>query len=218
MLRQSNRESTDVLGEWHPLVQQLGSTEGLIALSTASHSLQLNNVDSVQALLHFLETYQSQILIPLELPAIQRAYRHASRNETRELSAFDQGLAEETVLKPFANASRRVGQAQLKRLRPLRDHRLLQRYLRAVESGLANGWHTLVYGVTLSAYSLPVLQGLTSYEKQTLLGFMHAVSRTLRLSENDCRDLLDRLSPSLPQYMEPILGEDDNGPRTKVSF
>ena len=47
---------------------------------------------------------------------------------------------------------------------------------------------------------------------------MHAVSRTLRLSENDCRDLLDRLSPSLPQYMEPILGEDDNGPRTKVSF
>jgi urease accessory protein UreF len=217
MLRQTNPETTELLGEWHPLVQQLGSTEGLIALSTASHSLQLNNVDSVQALLRFLEAYQSQILIPHELPAIQRAYRHASRNETRELVAFDRQLEEEPALKSFANASRRVGQAQLKRLRPLRDHRLLQRYLRAVDDGLAHGWHTLVYGVTLSVYSLPIIQGLNSYEKQTLLGFMHAVSRTLKLSENDCRDLLEQLSPSLPQPMAPILGEDCN-PRTHLSY
>jgi urease accessory protein UreF len=217
MLRQTNPETTELLGEWHPLVQQLGSTEGLIALSTASHSLQLTNVDSVKALLCFLEAYQSQILIPLELPAIQRAYRHTSRNETRELVAFDRQLAEELALKSFANASRRVGQAQLKRLRPLRDHRLLQRYLRAVDDGLAHGWHTLVYGVTLSVYSLPIIQGLNSYEKQTLLGFMHAVSRTLKLSENDCRDLLEQLSPTLPQPMAPILGEDCN-PRTHVSY
>jgi urease accessory protein UreF len=217
MLRQKNPESTELLGEWHPLVQQLGSAEGLIALSTASHSLQLNNVDSVPALLRFLEAYQSQILIPLELPAIQRAYRHASRNETRELVAFDRQMDGEPALKSFANASRRVGQAQLRRLRPLRDHRLLQRYLRAVDEGLAHGWHTLVYGVTLSVYSLPVLQGLNSYEKQTLLGFMHAVSRTLRLSEKDCRDLLEQLSPSLPQPTAPILGEETQ-PRTHLSF
>lgn len=216
-MRRTNSETTELLGEWHPLVQQLGSTEGLIALSTASHTLQLNNVDNVQALLRFLEAYQSQILIPLELPAIQRAYRHASRNETRELVAFDRELAGELALKTFVNASRRVGQAQLKRLRPLRDHRLLQRYLRAVDEGVAHGWHTLVYGVTLSVYSLPILQGLNSYEKQTLLGFMHAVSRTLRLSENDCRDLLEQLSPSLPQPSAPILGEDCN-PRTHVSY
>jgi urease accessory protein UreF len=217
MLRQTNPESTELLGDWHPLVQQLGSAEGLVALSTASHSLHLSNVDSVPSLLRFLEAYQSQVLIPFELPAIQRAFRHASRNETRELIAFDQQLAAETALKPFANASRRVGQAQLKRLRPLRDHRLLQRYLRAVDDGLANGWHTLVYGLTLSVYSLPVLQGLNSYEKQTLLGFMHAVSRTLKLSENDCRTLLEQLSPSLPNPTEPILG-DEHPPRTHLSF
>ena len=217
MLRQTNPESTELLGDWHPLVQQLGSAEGLVALSTASHSLHLSNVDSVPSLLRFLEAYQSQVLIPFELPAIQRAFRHASRNETRELIAFDQQLATETALKPFANASRRVGQAQLKRLRPLRDHRLLQRYLRAVDDGLANGWHTLVYGLTLSVYSLPVLQGLNSYEKQTLLGFMHAVSRTLKLSENDCRTLLEQLSPSLPNPTEPILG-DEHPPRTHLSF
>lgn len=217
MLRQTNPETTELLGDWHPLVQQLGSAEGLVALSTASHSLQLSNVDSHRSLLRFLEAYQSQVLIPYELPAIQRAFRHASRNETRELIAFDQEIAAEPVLKPFANASRRVGQSQLKRLRPLRDHRLLQRYLRAVDGGTANGWHTLVYGVTLSVYSLPVIQGLTSYEKQTLLGFMHAVSRTLKLSENDCRNLLEQLSPSLPTPPEPILGEE-HPPRSSFSF
>ena len=217
MLRQTNPETTELLGEWHPLVQQLDSTEGLVSLSTASHSLQLDNVDSVQSLMQFLEAYQSQILIPFELPAIQRSFRHASRNETRELIAYDLQLAEETTLKPFANASRRVGQAQLKRLRPLRDHRLLQRYLRAMDNNQAHGWHTLVYGVTLSVYSLPVLQGLSSYEKQTILGFMHAVSRTLRFSENDCRDLLAQLSPSLPCSTEPILGEE-HSPRSHFSF
>ena len=217
MLRQSNPESTEQLGEWHPLAGQLGSTEGLIALSTASHSLQLNHVDSRESLFQFLEAYQSQILIPYELPAIQRAFRHASRNETRELIAFDKQLVDESALKAFGNASRRVGQSQLKRLRPLRDHRLLQRYLRAVDEGTAHGWHTLVYGVTLSVYSLPVIQGLNSYEKQTLLGFMHAVSRTLRLSESDCRNLLEQLSPSLPRSTEPILGGDEN-PRTKINF
>ena len=216
-MRQTNPETTELLGDWHPLLQQLGSAEGLVTLSTASHSLQLNNVDSVSSLVTFLETYQSQILIPHELPAIQRAYRHASRNETRELVAFDQELANEPALKLFASASRRVGQAQLKRLRPLRDHRLLQRYLRTMDDGVANAWHTLVYGLTLSVYSLPVLQGLASYEKQTLLGFMHAVSRTLRLSEDDCRNLLEQLSPSLPSPTEPILGEE-HSPRCHFSF
>jgi urease accessory protein UreF len=218
MLRQPNPESTELLGDMHPLVQQLGSAEGLVALSTASHSLQLKNVDSVASLLQFLEAYQSHILIPHELPAIQRAFRHASRNETRELVAFDVSIASEPLLRPFAAASRRVGQAQLKRLRPLRDQRLVQRYLKAVETDAANGWHTLVYGLTLSLYSLPVLQGLASYEKQTLLGFMHAVARSLRLSELDCQNLLAQLTPSLPRPMEPILGEDDETPRSKLSY
>lgn len=206
-----------MLGDWHPLEEQLGTTDGLVCLSTASHSLQLKNVDSVASLAQFLESYQSQVLIPFELPAIQRAFRHASRNETRELIAFDLAVAEEPMLRPFAGASRRVGQAQLKRLRPLRDHRLLQRYLRAVEEGAAHGWHTLVFGITLSIYSLPVLQGLASYEKQTLLGFMHAVSRSLRLSEAACAELLEALSPCLPRPHEDILGEEESA-RSKLSF
>ncbi|MEY2408868.1 MAG: hypothetical protein QOF48_1538 [Verrucomicrobiota bacterium] len=217
MLKQPHPESSELLGDWHPLVQQLGSTDGLVSFSTASQSLRLKNITSTETLLHFLEAYQSQILIPYELPAIQRAFRHASRNETRELIAYDQEIAAEAVLRPFCNASRRVGQAQIKRLRPLRDHRLVQRYLRAVESQMANGWHTLVYGVTLSVYSLPVLQGLVSYERQTLLGFIHAVARCLRLSETDSSNLVNQLSPTLPRKDEPILGEDED-PRHTKSF
>jgi len=217
MLNPANSEATELLGEWHPLVHQLGSTDGLVALSTASHSLRLKNVESVPTLQRFLEAYQSQVLIPFELPAIQRAFRHASRNETRELIAFDKELGAERLLEPLASASRRVGQSQLRRLRPLRDQRLLQRYLRAVEQGQAQGWHTLVYGVTLSVYSLPILQGLFSYERQTLLGFMHAVARSLRLSENDCRNLLESLTPGLPRLMEAILG-DEEARRPKLSF
>jgi urease accessory protein UreF len=202
-------EATEMLGDWHPLVQQLGTTEGLFALSTASHTLRLKNVDCAQTLRSFLEAYQTQILVPFELPAIQRAFRHASRHETRELIAFDQQIVHDPTQKPFASASRRVGQAQLRRLRPLRDHRLLQRYLRAVEAGQAHGWHTLVYGVTLSVYSLPVLQGLFSYERQTLLGFMHAAACRLRLSEQECRNMIDELAPGLPRPMEAILGDDE---------
>lgn len=218
MLNQPQPESTELLGDWHPLVQQLGSSEGLVTLSTASHSLQLNNVSDVASLRGFLEAYQSQILVPLELPAIQRAFRHASRNETRELIEFDLEVGNEPALRPFASASRRVGQAQLKRFRPMRDVRLVQRYLRAIDAEQANGWHTLVYGITLAIYSLPVLQGLGSYERQTLLGFIHAVAQPLRLSEQDCRSLLEELSPALPR-MADLLGEDMESPRRpKMSF
>lgn len=220
MLNQPQPETTELLGDFHPLVQQLGSSEGLVTLSTASHSLRLNKVSDVASLRQFLEAYQAHILIPYELPAIQRAFRHASRNETRELIDFDNENSREPALQPFAAASRRVGQCQLKRFRPLRDVRLVQRYLRAVDSGLANGWHTLVYGVTLAIYSLPILQGLASYERQTLMGFIHAVSKSLRLSEQDCRVLLEDLSPSLPRMLEPILGEDEfeSPRRPKASF
>ena len=218
MLNQAKPETSEWLGDLHPLVAQLGSAEGLVTLSTASHSLRLHQVNSLPSLQEFLSAYQSQILIPFELPAIQRAYRHACRTETRELIAFDQELAGEPFLKPFSSASRRVGQAQIKRLRPLRDVRLVQRYLHAVENGAAHGWHTLVYGVTLGVYSLPVLQGLRSYERQTLLGFMHAVSRSLRLSENDCRALLEELTPSLPEASAPILGDDDLPRLPKLNF
>lgn len=192
----------EFLGEWHPLVAQLGSADGMHALGTATASLKQRRVQNIEALKGFLLAYQTQILVPIELPAIQRGFLHASRNETRELIAFDREVSQEPLLKNFLAASERVGQYHLKRLRPLRDVRLIQRYIRAVEGGQAHGWHTLVYGMTLSVYSLPVRQGLASYERQTLRGFMNPAARSLKLTEKDFDLILEDLCGEMPQASE----------------
>jgi len=198
-------DAADWLGDWHPLAEQLGSADGLIALGSASAWLQLPPVRNAASLAAFLRRYHAEILLPVELPAIYAAYGHTARNEPRELVAFDQELAREPLLENFATPSRRVGQAQLQKLRPLRDQRVVQRYLQAVDSGIANGWHTLVYGLTLEVYSLPLRQGLLGYAHQTTRGFIYSAARSLRLSEFDCRDLFDTLCANLPQAIGGLL-------------
>src|SRR5207247_9255858 len=96
MLSQSKRESrgaVQLLGECHPLLEQLGSADGLFTLTGVAASLRLPEVNSLESLAQFLETYQSQLLLPLEWPAIQRAHDHASRNEVRGLITLDLEIA-----------------------------------------------------------------------------------------------------------------------------
>src|ERR1043166_2261948 len=131
-------EPAEWLGDWHPLVEQLGSANGLVALGDISASLQIPAVHDLASFRRFLRDYQKTILLPHELPAIQRAFDHACRHEVRELAEFDRQLANEPALKPLAGASRRVGQTELLRLRPLRDERIVRRYLEAVERGEAS--------------------------------------------------------------------------------
>ena len=197
-----NVDAEQLLGEWHPLVEQLGSSEGILPLASASEMLSLPRVTNRASLTAFLETYKTQILIPVELPAILQAFSHADRHETRELIRFDQSLKQKMLMREFATASQRVGCNQLRRLRPLRDHRLVQRYLAAVEEKRACGWHTLVFGVTLSIYSLPVRQGLVFYERQTLRGFIDTAANVLRLSLRESRQLLDQLLSDLPHDLD----------------
>jgi len=198
-------DAAEWLGDWHPLAEQLGSADGLVTLGSASASLRLVPVHNIASLRHFLRSYQSQILLPFELPAIQSAHGHATRHEVRELVALDCGLAGQPILSEFAAASQRVGQSQLRKLRPLRDDRVLQRYLQAVESGEAHGWHTLVYGLTLAVYSLPLRQGLLGYAHQTTRGFIYSAARMLRLSERQCRALFDSVCAGLPEAVEALI-------------
>lgn len=193
------------LGGAHPLVDQLGSADGLVELRAAAGALANGRLDSVEALTGFLAGYQSRLLVPVELPAILRAQQHASRNEVRELIALDRELAGVPALRDFASASQRVGRSQLRRLRPLRDQRVVQRYLRAVDEGEAHGWHTLVYGITLALYSLPLRQGLLSYAQQTVRGFIGSASPSLRLSERAALELFLRSTASLPEAVETTL-------------
>src|SRR5438874_1765564 len=99
-------ESAEWLGDLHPLMEQLGSLEGLVTLGAVSAALRVPLVDSPAALHSFLQHYQSQVLLPIELASLHRAYEHASRNELSELVALDQRLTREPILREFAAASR----------------------------------------------------------------------------------------------------------------
>lgn len=202
-------DPTEWLGSWHPLAEQLGSADGLVTLGSASALLRLAPVQNLSSLRRFLKQYQAKILLPFELPAIQAAHGHATCNELRELIGLDCQLAHEPLLVIFAAASRRIGQAQLQKLRPLRDQRLVQRYLQAVEQGHAHGWHTLVYGMTLAIYSLPLRQGLLGYAHQTTRSFIYSAARSLQLSEHQCRELFDELTAELPAAIEELLRETE---------
>ena len=196
------------LGDWHPLAEQLGSAEGLVELSSLSSLLQHPPVVNTATLRTFIRDYQAHILVPIELPAIRTAHAFVSRNEIRELIEFDRQLASQNLLREFATPSRRVGQFQLQKLRPLRDERGVQRYLQAVLSGDANGWHTLVYGLTLAIYSLPVRQGLLGYSYQTVRSFIYSAARTLQLSEAECSELFDESCVPLPVVVGDLLNHE----------
>ena len=200
-------EAVEWLGDWHPLAEQLGCADGLAALGDVTAELRSAPVHNFSSLRRFLRDYQSRILVPLELPMIQRAHGHAMRHEVRELVALDQQLARDSAMQPFVSASRRVGRSQLQKLRPLRDERVVQRYLRAVQGGEAHGWHTLVYGLTLAVYSLPLRQGLLGYAHHTTRGFIYAVARTLRLSRGQHDDLFEGLYADLPHAVDAVLGQ-----------
>ncbi len=199
-------DAAEWLGDWHPLAEQLGSADGLVELSSVSALLEIPRVHDLASLRFFLQAYQEQLLVPFELPAIQAAHGHATKHELRELIALDRSLEQERRLRIVFEPSRRMGQTGLQKLRPLRDERFLQRYLNAVEAGQANGWHTLVYGVTLAIYSLPLRQGLLGYAHQTTRGLIYAAAGMLELSEHECRQLFDELAAPLPQAVEAVLG------------
>jgi len=194
-----------LLGDLHPLLEQLGSTEGLLTLASASSFLRVPRVEDRPSLVAFLRAYKEQLLLKVELPAIERAYQHVFSHETRELIDLDQEISRMEIPREFADASARVGRGQLRRLRPLRDERVAQRYLQAVEENRAQGWHTLVYGLTLALYSVPVRQGLQNYARQTLRGFVRVAAKALHLSEADCHDLVESFCDDVPQQLEALL-------------
>jgi urease accessory protein UreF len=165
-----------VPGEWYAMLQQVGSP----ALSDFT-----------------LESYVSHLLLPVELPAIAESCGHAMRGELREL--IDQDRRLDRQIGPFAAASKQIGRLQLARFRPLRDDRLVQRYLAAVEFGQANGWHTIVYGVTLALYSLPLRQGLLHYAQETL------ATLAKNLAKGDDASHLDALMEQVPNAVESAL-------------
>jgi len=209
--------AAELAGDLAPLVEQLGSPEGAMSLGVVVAALNSPRIEDAASLGRFLEAYRAQLLAPVELPAIFKAWQHASRFEARELIVLDQQLAREPLLKPFALASLHAGRNQLRRLRPLRDQKLVQRYLKAIEAGEASGWHTLVYGVTLAIYSLPPRQGLLAYARQTLAGFAHSAARGVKLSEAELASVVDSVCLEIPATINSLLAEKSLGQPNGVS-
>jgi urease accessory protein UreF len=192
----------ELVGDAHPLLEQLGSAEDLAMTGSVTAAIQFRRVSDLPSLRHFLDEYREQVLVPVELPVIISAFGLAARGELRELLALDERLARDSVIRPFALSSCRVGQRQLSKLRPMRDQRLVQRYLAAIEAGTARGWHTLVYGVSLAMFSLPLRQGLQNYIEQTTRGFIGSAAKSLQLTESDCDALHMEQATHIPCGIE----------------
>jgi urease accessory protein UreF len=196
------RQAENLLGDLCALFRQVGSPEVSTDPTVASWTA---TVDSLPALNRFLEDYVNRLLLPMELPAIVTASGHARRGEWRDLLAQDLRLAEAMRPTPFAEPSRRMGRMQLLRLRPLRDERTVQRYLAAVESGQAHGWHTMVYGVTLAVYSLPLRQALLYYLQETISALASAAGRSKNFGELELAQMLSGLLERVPAAVEVAL-------------
>ena len=60
------QDAAEWLGDAHPLVEQLGSADGLVSLHALAGSLTSRPVTSLAALGGFLRRYHEQILVPHE--------------------------------------------------------------------------------------------------------------------------------------------------------
>lgn len=152
----------------------------------------------------WLTHFRLEVLGRKEWPATLQAWDFARQGNARELVALDQAWAINAVNLPFAEASRRVGQRQLNRLRALRDQRVIARYIEAIEAGRAHGWHPLVYGVYLAVFSLPLRQGLVNFGAQTLNGLARAAQRSNALSEDTIDEALNAEVALLPASIPPL--------------
>src|SRR6185295_16408407 len=87
----SAQTAAQLLGELHPLAEQLGSAEGLASLT--SSIVPVPQVENLASLRQFLQKYKATFLFPIELPAIHQAFCHIDRYEVRELIVWERGLA-----------------------------------------------------------------------------------------------------------------------------
>jgi urease accessory protein UreF len=179
--------SESLYRELNAFAEQIGSPDGLTMLGAAPVELKVRSVVDLDTLQEFLEGYLNEILQRLELPVIRLSCHHASRYQTRELIALDELLANKPILNP---------------LRPLRDDRVVRRYLEAAERGEARAWHTVVYGLMMSVYSLPLRQGLIHYGTQTLRGFVVSAGTSIGLPEPQLEELHGQLCSRLPGLVE----------------
>lgn len=206
--RQADRSVLSHAADLRALEEQLGSPEEATAISSAAFGAALTQVRTPDQLREFVAAYQAKTLALEELPTILRAYNHARGNEVREIIALDQSLEDRFANEALANASERVGRNQLRKMRGLKTERLVTRYWEAVYNKQAHGWHTVVFGVVLAVYSIPLRQGLNHYGQQTIHGFIEAGGASLKLRGPEMAELESSLFAGMPAIVERALASE----------
>ena len=144
--------------------------------------------------------YTAEVIVARDWPVMLQSWDFSRCGHSKELLELDRswnpGYGD-----PLAEASRRVGLRQLNRMRPLRDHRVVQRYLAAVENGEARAWHPIVFGVVLAVFGIPLRQGLVHYGIQTAGGWCDSIARAKGWPEAGGQQVLERLCAVLPKSL-----------------
>jgi urease accessory protein UreF len=204
---QPERNALSDAADFRALEEQLGSPEEATAISSAAFGAALTEIRTPDQLREFVAHFQAKTLAQDELPAILRAYNHARRNEAREIIALDRSLKESFPSEALANASERVGRNQLRKMRGLKTERVVTRYWDAVHNKQAHGWHTVVFGVVLAVYSIPLRQGMNHYGQQTIRGFIEAGAASLKLRAV-VNELESTLLADMPAIVERALASE----------
>jgi urease accessory protein UreF len=204
------QELTHLLGDVRTLMAWLGG-----AWIPGDHSRDLSESERVSsavwasvtklALMDWLKRYEHEVVVMGEWPVVIQSFGHVQAGEARELIALDKAWGRRMSDWPGSEASFRVGQRQLNRLRPMRDHRTVQRYLNAVEVGEARAWHPVVYGVFLGVYGIPLRQGLMRFAEQTLGGILDRLPETPGLTVTTQNQWMRDLQPRLAHELQSIL-------------
>jgi urease accessory protein UreF len=198
---ESTPEEVELLSaRFAALFRQVGSPdayEEAVLLPLADGGIQ-----GTKALQDFLHGYLTCVLAPLEMPTISKAHFVSSRGYSRELIALDVAMNGTAMAPALAAASRCTGRIQLERLRPLRDERVVQKYLSAVADGRAAGWHTVVYGLSLAVYSWPVRSALMTYGRATLASLARSAARASAVPDGVGQEILETMFAQLPAAVE----------------
>ena len=209
-IAQSKASLEAFLGDLEGLAERVGLNESRIEAATIGFGgLCLKDVTDDTSLSRFLTEYRDQFLLPFELPAVSAATNLVREGRFRELLDLDQSFAQRREMEIFGEQSRWIGQCHARSMRGMRDHRVVWRYCEAVRTGEAFGWHPVVYGVVLGAFSIPLRQGLANYTRQMLQGFIDSAVHRGVLEASIAAEIGGRLLSDLPAYVEGALGAPD---------
>ena len=187
----------------HPYEVQLDALEDVLSADLVAGALGMGPLTSADELAVALERYRTTLLEPIELPTLTKAQRLASRGRTKELIALDQDfLGNHPEWLPLSTGSTRFGRDYLSRLRPLRDERVVQRMLEAVQAGKTPGHHHIVFGLTMAVYSIPARQGLADYAQGALEALISSAAGKLNLTQEDRAELLAPSQTHLPSAID----------------